>query len=416
MVTRPHVLIVVQNLPVPLDRRVWMECQALVAAGYRVSVICPRGEQDACFEELEGVRIHRYAPPPPATGLRSYGWEFAHSWARTAVLAWRIFRHDRFDVVQACNPPDTYFALARLFRPFGVRFVFDHHDLCPELYESRDPTQQAARPVLAALRRLERATYRTADHVVTTNETYLERARQRTGKPAAAFTVVRSSPDPAIMRPREPVARLRHGRRHLCCYLGIMGHQDGVESVLQAARVIVHDMGRRDVHFALLGFGDTLERLRGLASHFALDEWVTFTGRVGLPEISSYLSTASIGLCPDPKTSFNDASTMNKVLEYMAYALPVVSFDLAETQEVAGRAANYVPWRGEPEVDARVFAEAIVDLLDDPDRALAMGRRGRARIESELGWPTQAARYVDAYDRLLGRSSATTPIDLEMAA
>lgn len=414
--TRPHVLIIVQNLPVPLDRRVWMECQALVAAGYRVSVICPRGEQDASFEALEGVRIHRYTPPPPATGLLSYGWEFAHCWARTAVLACRIFRHDRFDVIQACNPPDTYFALARLFRPFGVRFVFDHHDLCPELYESRDPAQRAPRPVLSALRRLERATYRTADHVITTNETYLERARQRTGKPVADFTVVRSSPDPAIMRPKEPVTHLRRGRRHLCCYLGIMGHQDGVENVVQAARVIAHDMGRQDVHFALLGFGDTLERLRGLASDFALDDVVTFTGRVGLPEISSYLSTASVGLCPDPKTSFNDASTMNKVLEYMAYALPVVTFNLSETQVVAGPAAKYVPWRGDPEADARAFAEAIVDLLDDPDRALAMGRHGRARIESELSWPSQAARYVDAYDRLLGRSSPTTPIDLDMAA
>jgi glycosyltransferase involved in cell wall biosynthesis len=412
----PHVLIIVQNLSVPLDRRVWMECQALVAAGYRVSVICPKGEEDTSFEELEGVRIHRYPPPPPASGLLTYGWEFAHCWARTAMLAWRIFRHDRFDVIQACNPPDTYFALARLFRPFGVRFVFDHHDLCPELYQSRGPTPQVRRSVLASLRRLERATYRTADHVVTTNETYLERARRRTGKPATAFTVVRSSPDPATMRPQAPLPDLRRGRRHLCCYLGIMGHQDGVENVVHAARTIVCDMGRKDVHFALLGFGDTLERLRRLAAEFALEDVVTFTGRVGLPEISAYLSTASVGLCPDPKTPFNDASTMNKVLEYMAHALPVVSFDLTETQLAAGPSAKYVPWRGNPEADARAFAEAVVDLLDNPDRAGAMGRLGRDRIESELGWPTQATRYVEVYDRLFDRSSASAPNELELAA
>jgi glycosyltransferase involved in cell wall biosynthesis len=413
---RPHVLIVVQNLSVPLDRRVWMECQALVAAGYRVSVICPRGEQDTTFEELETVRIHRYAPPPPAGGLLSYGWEFAHCWVRTSILAWRIFRRDRFDVIQACNPPDTYFALARLFRPLGVRFVFDHHDLCPELYESRDPTRDARRPVLAALRRLERATYRTADHVITTNETYLERARERTGKPSAAFTVVRSSPDPATMRPQSPVSELRHGRRHLCCYLGIMGHQDGVENVVHAARTIVSKMGRRDVHFALLGFGDTLKRLQSLAAEFGLQDVVTFTGRVGPQEISSYLSTASVGLCPDPKTPFNDASTMNKVLEYMAHAVPVTAFNLTETQTVAGRAATYVPWSGDQEVDALAFAQAVVDLLDNPERASAMGRYGRTRIESDLGWPIQAARYVGAYDRLLGRASAASAFEAELAA
>ena len=412
----PHVLVIVQNLPVPLDRRVWMECQALVAAGYRVSVICPSGGDDASYEELEGVRIHRYTPPPSASGVTSYAWEFAYCWVRTAVLAWRIFRTERFDAIQACNPPDTYFALARLFRPFGVRFVFDHHDLCPELYESRDPGRQPSSPVLAVLRRLERATYRAADHVLTTNETYLERARARTGKPAAAFTVVRSSPDPATMRPEAPVAELRRGRRHLCCYLGIMGHQDGVENVVRAARVLVHDLGRDDVAFALLGFGDTLDRLRSLTSELELDEVVTFTGRVGPPAIASYLSTASIGLCPDPKTSFNDASTMNKVLEYMAYELPVVAFDLTETQSTAGPAALYVPWSGAPGADPRAFAHAIIELLDDPVRARAMGRRGRARIEDGLGWPKQAARYVEAYDRLFERSPATVAGELQVSA
>lgn len=398
-----HVLIVVQNLPVPLDRRVWMECRALVGAGYRVSVICPSGPEDSAYEELDGVRIHRYRPPPQADGLLGYAWEFGYCWLRTAALAWRIFRRDRFDVLQACNPPDTYFALARLLRPFGVRFVFDHHDLCPELYESRDPARRPSRAVMTVLRRLERATYGTADHVITTNETYLERARERTGKPAEAFTVVRSSPDPAAMRRGEPVLELRRGRAHLCCYLGIMGHQDGVENVVRAAHVIVHELRRDDVHFALLGFGDTLERLRRLTAELRLEDRITFTGRVGPGEIGPYLSTAAVGLCPDPKTSFNDASTMNKVLEYMAHRLPVVSFDLAETRSTAGPAAQYVAWSGDAEADARAYAQAIVGLLDDPVRRHVMGRHGRIRIEDELGWPTQAARYVEAYDRLLGR-------------
>ncbi len=399
----PHVLIVVQNLPVPLDRRVWMECKALTAAGYRVSVICPRGDGDSRHQRLDDVEIHRYPPPRAATGLASYAWEFAYCWLRTAALALRIFRRGRFDVIQGCNPPDTYFALARLFRPFGVRYVFDHHDLCPELYECRDPDGKPSRAVLAALRLLERATYRAADHVITTNETYRERARARTGKPEADFTVVRSGPDPSAMRRRNPVANLRNGRRHLCCYLGIMGHQDGVENVVRAAATIRHDLDREDVQFALLGFGDTLERLRALTTALGLDDMVTFTGRVEPPAIGEYLSTAALGICPDPKTSFNDASTMNKVLEYMSHELPVVSFDLAETQRAAGDAADYVRWSGDRDRDASALANAIVALLDDLPRRIEMGRAGRARIVDGLGWPDQAARYVDAYDRLLGR-------------
>ncbi|HEY7070361.1 MAG TPA: exopolysaccharide biosynthesis polyprenyl glycosylphosphotransferase [Acidimicrobiales bacterium] len=405
---RPHVLVIVQNLPVPLDRRVWMESKALAASGFDVSVICPRGEKDGVrdsrFEELEGVRIHRYAPPRPATGTLTYVWEFAYCWMRTAALSARIFARRRFDIIQACNPPDTYFALARLYRPLGVKFVFDHHDLCPELFESRDLTKPPSKPLMAALRLLERGTYRTADHVITTNESYRDTARVRTGKPMADFTIVRSSPDPALMKREGDVPELRHGRRHLAVYLGIMGHQDGVDMVLRAADVLIHDLGRTDIHFALLGFGDTLEDLKALATELELDDYVTFTGRVGPPDIARYLSTASVGLCPDPKTPFNDRSTMNKVLEYMAHELPVVSFDLAETLRAAGPATQPVTWLGNTEADAKAYGLAIVDVLDDTEKGMAMGRLGRARIENGMGWPTQAAGYVAAYDRLVGRT------------
>jgi lipopolysaccharide/colanic/teichoic acid biosynthesis glycosyltransferase/glycosyltransferase involved in cell wall biosynthesis len=404
----PHVLVIVQNLPVPLDRRVWMESKALVAAGFDVSVICPRGDKDGVpdsrFEELDGVRIHRYAPPRPATGTLGYVWEFAYCWLRTAGLSARIYARRRFHVIQACNPPDTYFALARMYRPLGVRFVFDHHDLCPELFESRDLSKPPSKALMVALRLLERGTYRMADHVITTNESYRDTARVRTGKPLDDFTIVRSSPDPAMMARREPEPALRHGRRHLAVYLGIMGHQDGVDMVLRAARVIVHDLKRDDIHFALLGFGDTLERLKRLATELDLEGHVTFTGRVGPDDITRYLSTASVGLCPDPKTPFNDRSTMNKVLEYMAHEVPVVSFDLSETLRAAGPATSQVTWLGNPEVDAKAFGLAIVDIVDDPDRSTAMGRLGRARIENGMGWPTQAAGYVAAYDRLVGRA------------
>lgn len=401
----PHILIIVHNLSVPQDRRVWAESRTLASAGYRVSVICPRGERDVPFEILEGVRIHRYPPPAAATGLATYAWEFVYCWVRTALLACRIFRRDRFDVIQACNPPDTYFALARLFRPFGVQFVFDHHDLCPELYAARDPENPPSAGVLRVLRWLERATVRSADHVITTNETYLERARSRAGKPRAAFTIVQSSPDPETVRPREPDLALRNSRSHLCCYLGIMGPQDGVENVVHAARIIKHERGRDDVQFALLGFGDQLEFLRRLVEESDLQDVVTFTGRVEMPTISTYLSTADVGLCPDPKTPFNDASTMVKVLEYMAHRLPIVSFDLEESARSAGPAGSFVTWTGDEAADRNAYVDAILELLDDPERRAVMGRTGRARIENGLGWPTQAARYVAAYDRLTERDS-----------
>ncbi len=303
---------------------------------------------------------------------------------RTALLSLRVYRRKHFDVIQACNPPDTYFALARLYKPFGVRFVFDHHDLCPELLISRDLDNEPPKPLMHALYALERATFATADHVITTNETYRDTARGRTRKAFDDFTVVRSAPDPALMVRGDAVPELRNGRRHLCAYLGIMGHQDGVSMVLEAADVIVNQLGRDDVQFGLLGFGDTLESLKALSTELGLDDHVTFTGRVGPTEIRDWLSTADVGLCPDPRTPFTDRSTMNKVLEYMAHEVPVVSFDLAETLRSAGPAVRPVTWLGTPEVDAKAFALAIVDLLDDPERSTAMGRQGRAA--SRTAW------------------------------
>lgn len=391
----PRVLIIVQNLPVPLDRRVWLECQALVAAGYGVSVICPMGPGDPPFEVLDGVRIHKYPPAPAAEGVGGYLYEFAYCWLRTARMAVREYRQAGFDVIQACNPPDTYFALAALFRPLGVRFVFDHHDLCPEIYEARFGTH--GNLLLRALKVLERATFRLADHVISTNESYRDIAIRRGGRRPETVTVVRSGPDLRRLTRVAPVPELRAGKQFLCTYLGIMGPQDGVDAVLEAAHVIVHEMGRRDCHFALLGFGDCLEELRAQAHREGLDDFVTFTGRVGDDAVRKYLSTSDVGLSPDPKNPFNDLSTMNKTIEYMAFGLPVVAFDLKETRVSAAGAATYVH-----DGDVAAYAKAIVSLLDDPERRAAMGRTGRERVVEALAWEHQSPRYVGVYRKLLG--------------
>ncbi len=394
-----RVLIIVQNLPVPLDRRVWLECQSLVAAGYGVSVICPRTEGGPPYQELEGVRIHSYPPPPPTHGILSFFWEFVICWIRSVVLAVKVAVRDGFDAIQACNPPDTYFALALPFKLLGKRFVFDQHDLCPEIYLSRFGKSGVLR---AGLRALEWCTYAAADHVIVTNESYRRVALERGCRPMGSVTVVRTGPDPDMLRRRAPVPELKQGKQHLCCYLGVMGPQDGVDLLLRSLHVLVHEQGRRDCHTALLGFGDSLENLRRLATELHLDEWVTFTGRADDAMIARYLSTADIGLSPDPKNPLNDVSTMNKTMEYMAFELPVVAYDLTETRVSSQDAALYVAPN-----DFTAYARAVSTLLDDSQRRTAMGRIGRERVERYLAWHHQAVAYLGVYERLLGVPTET---------
>ena len=390
---RGRVLIIVQNLPVPFDRRVWLEACALRDAGYQVSVVCPKAPGDPSFEEIDGIRIRKYAPPPPTSGALSYAWEFAYCWIRTLVLVMRAAGREGFDVIQACNPPDTYWALAAPFKPFGKRFIFDQHDLCPEVYVSRFPT--GSRAVRRALMLLERATYALADHVVATNESYRETAIGRGKVPAGRVTVVRTGPNPERLRKGARVDTWRHGRRYLCAYLGVMGPQDGVDLALRAAAAIVR-WGRDDVHFVFVGSGDSYDELVSLAQELGIEERVTFTGRVPDATVFEVLSTADIGLSPDPLNPLNDVSTMNKTMEYMAFELPVVAFDLKETRVSAGPAAVYA----QPH-DTDAFARAIVELLDAPERRAEMGRQGRDRVERELAWRHQAPRYLSVYDGLL---------------
>lgn len=384
-------LILVENLSVPLDRRVWQESVALREAGWEVHVICPMGAtQDREAEAvIDGVRIHRYplraATGGPAGYLREYG---SALW-RTFRIARRL---GRFDVVHACNPPDLFFLVARVLR--GARFVFDQHDLVPELYLSRFGRGRDL--LYRAVCLLERRTYRAAHVVITTNESYRRVALTRGGKKPGEVFVVRSAP--AVERfhevPAEPA--LRRGKPHLLCYLGVMGPQDGVDYALRSLARLRDEHGRTDWHAVFVGGGDTFDAMVALSRELGLGENVEFTGRIPDSDLMRYLSTADVCLSPDPLNPLNDVSTMNKVMEYMAMGRPIVSFELREARVSAGEAALYAPANDESE-----FAKLIARLLDDPAERLRMGEIGKERVAGPLSWTESKKALLAAYEAAL---------------
>lgn len=392
-----HILILVENLSVPFDRRVWQESRALTEAGYRVTVICPAGQHRDTEPEvtIDGVRILRY-PLRPATGgpagyLREYGQALWH----TLRLAVRVRREGPVHAVQACNPPDLLFLPALPLLATGSRFVFDHHDLVPELFRSRFPGGGAALHRVAVL--AERITFALADGVISTNESYRRIALTRGRRRPEAVQVVRSAPDLARFRAREPDPTLRRGKRHLAAYLGVMGPQDGVDYALRALAHLHHDFGRDDLHTIFMGDGDARADMQALATELGIADCVEFTGRVSNEFVQTCLSTADVCLSPDPGNPLNDLSTMNKVVEYMAVGRPIVSFALTEARVSAGDAALYAP-----DDDERAFAKLVVELLDDPPRRAEMGRIGLVRVTEQLSWATSKENLLDFYRRLLG--------------
>ncbi|MDX3000069.1 glycosyltransferase family 4 protein [Kribbella solani] len=397
--TGPRVLIIIQNLWVPFDRRVWLECQALVASGYDVTVVCPKGPNDPAYQVIDGVTVHKYKAYAPGGSKLGFVWEYAYSFLLTLRLVFRARKAGRFQVLQACNPPDIFWPIAMLLRWLDrTRFVFDHHDLCPELFQSRFGGTGSL--PYKGLRFLERMTHRQADHVISTNDSYRRIAITRSGKANHDVTVVRTGPDPDKLRRGVPDESLRRGHRYLVTYIGVMGPQDGVDIVVRAADHIVNNLHRTDIAFTLMGAGDSFDDVIALRDRLGLGEYVEFTGRVPDETVRAVMSTADLGLSPDPKNPLNDVSTMNKTMEYLAFELPVVAFDLIETKVSAEDAAVYV----EPNDVAR-YGQAIVDLLDDEMRRRRMAKLGRSRVEQVLAWKHQQKAYLGVYDQLTGHVS-----------
>ncbi len=386
-------LILVENLSVPFDRRVWQESTALRDAGWEVHVICPMGANRDTEPEavIDGVRIHRY-PLRPATGgpvgyLREYGLALLHTYR----LARKV---GPVEVVHACNPPDLLFLVARMLKRRGARFVFDQHDLVPELYLSRFGRGEDF--LYRLVLRLERLTYRAADVVIATNESYRRAALTRGGKKPDEVFVVRSAPVVERFHQVPPEEALKRGKPHLLCYLGVMGPQDGVDYALRSLALLRDEIGRSDWHAVFVGAGDTFDAMVALSHELGLSDMVEFTGRIPDEDLLRYLSMADVCLAPDPYNPLNDVSTMNKIMEYMAMSRPIVSFDLREARVSAGDAAVYAPPNDESE-----FAKLIALLLDDPEERRRMGEIGQARVSGPLSWENSRAALLAAYDAVV---------------
>jgi glycosyltransferase involved in cell wall biosynthesis len=395
--TGRRVLIIVENLPCPFDRRVWQEARALAAAGFTVSIICPKAPAfEKSFERIDGIDIHRHWLPKEADGLLGYALEYGVALFMDFWLSWKVFFGRGFDIVHACNPPDLIFLVGGFWKMFGKKFVFDHHDINPELYEAKFGKRGFGHKLLLALERL---TFRTADMVISTNESYKAIAIERGGKSPRDVFVVRSGPDLTRIRPVPPNPALKKGRRHLVGYIGVMGKQEGIDLLLEGIRKIVHDRKRTDIQFGLVGGGTEVENLKALARRLGIEDYVTFTGRAPDALLLEMINTADVCVNPDRVNDMNDRSTMNKIMEYMALGKAIVQFELKEGRYSAGESSLYA----RPN-DVDDLVEKLLQLLDDEAMRDRMGTLGRERVERVLSWQHEAPRLVAAYEHLIGES------------
>lgn len=388
-----RILIIVENLAVPFDRRVWQEATTLRAAGYKVAIISPKGSgYDDKYEYLSGIHIYRHSILKEGDGALGYLFEYSVALFWEFWLAWKVLYKHGFDAIHACNPPDTIFLVAACFKIIGKKFIFDHHDINPELYEAKFGRRDIFYNVMLLL---ERWTFRLADISIATNLSYRKIAIERGGMAPHKVFVVRSGPNLDRLKRLDPVPALKRGRRYLVGYVGVMGRQEGIDYLLGAARYLVLERDRHDIQFGLVGGGTELERMKKYSQELGVSNYVTFTGRVSDEEMLEMLNTADVCVNPDVVNSMNDKSTMNKIMEYMALEKPIVQFDLTEGRFSALEASLYA----RPN-DMEDLGEKIVYLLEHPELRAQMGRFGRARVVKELSWEHEAPGLLKAYEEL----------------
>ncbi|MGA8432455.1 MAG: glycosyltransferase family 4 protein [Candidatus Sulfotelmatobacter sp.] len=402
---KKKILIIVENLPVPFDGRVWKEACALRAHGYQVTVLCPRGKgYEKSYELLEGIHIYRHPLPTEGSTPAGYLVEFVCALFWEFWFSWWIYLRRGFQVIQGCNPPDDIFLIALPFKLLGVKYIFDHHDVNPELYFSKYGRKDV---LYQAQCWLEKLTYRFSDVVMATNLSYKEIAVSRGSLNPDDVFVVRNGPDLQTFKAVPAVPSLRHGKQYLVGYVGTMSEQEGLDILLDVA-LHLKNMGRNDIHFTCVGGGPALDGLRKMTLEKGLEDTVNFTGRIPDEQLLQILSTADVCVNPDRPCEMNDISTMIKIMEYMALSKPIVQFDLKEGRRSAGEASVYADNNNQ----APDFAAKIIWLLDHPEERKKMGEIGRARVEQELAWEYSVSHLVAAYDRAFEKiqgASAVSP-------
>jgi glycosyltransferase involved in cell wall biosynthesis len=399
-----RVLLLIENAPVPADRRVWNEARALTEAGYSVSIVCPSWHFPIGYERTDGISIYRFPLPSPG-GLIGHLVEYAIALPVLFALSWLVFFREGFDVIHVANPPDILYLIGRVFRRLGKKFVFDQHDVVPEACATRWSGLKARLSYAIALR-AERASYRLADVVISTNESGRRLAIERGRVDPDRVFVVRNAVRRADFRGEER-PELRRGRRYLVCYAGVIGPEDGLDRLLLAVRHIVVERGRSDVSFVVMGNGEEFERILQLSRQLGIADAIEFTGWLQDDTlIADYMKTADVCVAPDPKNAVNEYCSMNKIVEYMAMAKPVVAFDLREARETAREAGTFVVSNGS-DGDPVAMADRILELLDSPQTRERMGALGRRRFTDVLAWEHQQASLLRAYETLLGQGVAT---------
>ncbi|MHB1459964.1 MAG: glycosyltransferase family 4 protein [Armatimonadota bacterium] len=388
------VLILVENLPVPHDRRVWLEATSLQEAGFHVSVISPCPPKSKKWDVIDDVHVYRYNPPPTTRRRISFVWEFFYCWMVTFGLSLVVWAREGIDAVHACNPPDTFWLIGRFYQLFGKKYVFDHHDLCPELYAVKFPKKRGR--AYKGIVWLEKMQFKSADWVISTNESYRQVAIERGGLPPERVTVVRSGPDLSSFK-RLPTSGAYKGQfKYLAVFLGVMDPQDNLDSLLRSFHHIVYSLQRTDIGYLMIGGGDAEKDAHALVKKLGLGEYVQFTGFLRGETLLLALSEADIAVVPDPMTPLDDKSTKNKVIEYMALGIPQVCYDMKETRFSAQQAAAYVTPGNEQE-----FARTVVELLDDPERRQKMAQFGIDRVINNLAWNYSRDVLINIYENLL---------------
>jgi glycosyltransferase involved in cell wall biosynthesis len=386
-----HILIIVENLPVPFDRRVWAEANTLTEHGAKVSVICPKMKgYTKSFETINGIDVYRHPLYIEAKGVWGYLLEYSMALFWEFILAWKIFLRKRFHVIHGCNPPDLIFLVALTFKLFGVKYIFDHHDINPELYFAKYGRQDF---FYRFLLRLERLTFATADYSIATNESYRQIAIQRGKMPPEKISVIRSGPKLDRLKVMPGNMKYKKGRNYMVGYVGVIGAQEGLDLLLDSIQQIVYK--RCDVQFAIVGGGTELEKIKQMTSRMGLQEYIDYYGRVDDDTMVDILNTADVCVNPDRPTAMNNLSTMNKIMEYMALKKPIVQYDLKEGRFSAEHASLYAC-----NTSTTDFADKIVWLLDHPEECISRGEYGYHKVINELSWDYESRKLVSFFSKV----------------